>query len=249
VLLWVYWAQVPSMGGLGASSPLQPIMVLWSVAALGALYLLAVWIVERGWRGLRNAFGYLAQLSFGVYLAHPMVLDLVLAVLRRAGLMAPSVWVSLTALVLTVVFTVAICSALHRTPLSLPLMGRKRLTLRSPDRAADQAEAKQRGAAPTGGSPRLRARLASVPTAVLGISVLAVLVVGGDQTPLAETGRPSWEETVVASDPVSATDDDCPAGEPAVGTPIDPGTDCSTSGTAVASSAASASGLPGISGG
>jgi hypothetical protein len=151
--------------------------------------------------------------------------------------------------VLTVVFTVAICGALHRTPLSLPLMGRKRLTLRSPDRAADQAEAKQRGAAPTGGSPRLRARLASVPTAVLGISVLAVLVVGGDQTPLAETGRPSWEETVVASDPVSPTDDGCPAGAPAVGTPIDPGTDCSTSGTAVASSAASASGLPGISGG
>jgi peptidoglycan/LPS O-acetylase OafA/YrhL len=250
VLLWVYWAQVPSMGGLGASSPLQPIMVLWSVAALGALYLLAVWIVERGSPGLRNVFSYLAQLSFGVYLAHPMVLDLVLAVLRRAGLMAPSVWVSLTALVFTVVLTVAICGALHRTPLSLPLMGRKRLTLRSPDRAAGQAEAKQRGAAPSGGSTRLRARLASVPTAVLGISVLAVLVIGGDQTPLAETGRPSWEETVVASDPVSPTDDDdCPAGEPAVGTPIDPGTDCSTSGTAVASSAASASGLPGISGG
>jgi len=171
-----------------------------------------------------------------------MVLDLVLAVLRRAGLMVPSVWVSLTALVLTVVLTVAVCSALHRTPLSLPLMGRGRLTLRTTDRAA----AKEQDAAPTGRSPRHRARLASVPTAVLGICVLAVLLVGGDQTPLAETGRPSWEETVVASDPVSPTDDDdCPSGEPAVGTPIDPGTDCSISGTAVASSAASASGLSG----
>jgi peptidoglycan/LPS O-acetylase OafA/YrhL len=235
-LLWVYWVQVPSRGGLGASSPLQPIMVLWSVAALGVLYLLAVWIMERGAPGLRNAFSYLAQLSFGVYLAHPMVLDLVLAVLRRVGLMAPSVWVSLIALLCTVVLSVAVCSALHRTPLSLPLMGRARLVL---------------ARAPQPRLQRLRTRLVSVPTAVLAVSVLAVLLVSGDQTPPAETGTPSWEETVEASDPVPPTGDtDCstdPGTAAALALPLD----CSdgVQGTPEASSAASASGAPGVSGG
>jgi peptidoglycan/LPS O-acetylase OafA/YrhL len=236
VLLWVYWAQVPTRGGLGASSPLQPIMVLWSVAALGALYLLAVWIMERGAPGLKNAFSYLAQLSFGVYLAHPMVLDLVLAVLRRTGLMAASVWVSVIALVLTVVGTVAVCSALHRTPLSLPLMGRARL---SPARV------------PQPRLPRTMPRLVSVPTAVLALSVLAVLLVSGDQTPPAETGTPSWEETVQASDPVPPTDTaDCPA-DPATAADLTAIADCSggVAGTPEASSASSASGVASVSGG
>jgi peptidoglycan/LPS O-acetylase OafA/YrhL len=236
VLLWVYWVQVPSRGGLGASSPLQPIMVLWSVAALGVLYLLAVWIMERGAPGLRNAFSYLAQLSFGVYLAHPMVLDLVLAVLRRVGLMAPSVWVSLIALLCTVVLSVAVCSALHRTPLSLPLMGRARLVL---------------ARAPQPRLQRLRTRLVSVPTAVLAVSVLAVLLVSGDQTPPAETGTPSWEETVEASDPVPPTGDtDCSA-DPSTAAALALPLDCSdgVQGTPEASSAASASGAPGVSGG
>jgi peptidoglycan/LPS O-acetylase OafA/YrhL len=233
VLLWVYWAQVPTRGGLGASSPLQPIIVVWSVAALGALYLLAVWIMKRGAPGLKNAFSYLAQLSFGVYLAHPMVLDLVLAVLRRTGLMGASVWVSLLALVLTLVGTVAVCSALHRTRLSLPLMGRARL---SPARL------------PQPRLPRPTTRLVSVPTAVLALSVLAVLLVSGDQTPPAETGTPSWEETVEASDPVPPTDTaDCPADPADLTAPAD----CSggVAGTPEASSASSASGVAGGSGG
>jgi peptidoglycan/LPS O-acetylase OafA/YrhL len=236
VLLTVYWVQVPSRGGLGASSPLQPIMVLWSVAALGVLYLLAVWIMERGAPGLRNAFSYLAQLSFGVYLAHPMVLDFVLALLRRTGLMAPSVWVSLIALLCTVVLTVAVCSALHRTPLSLALMGRARLA----PVGVPQLRLRQ-----------LRTRLVSVPTAVLAVSVLAVLLVSGDQTPPAETGTPSWEETVEASDPVPpTTDPDCstdPGTAAALALPLD----CSdgVQGTPEASSAASASSAPGVTGG
>jgi len=239
VLLWVYWAQVPSMGGLGASSPLQPVMVLWSVAALGALYLLAVWIMERGSRGVRNAFSYLAQLSFGVYLAHPMVLDLVLAGLRRAGLMVPSVWVSILALVLTVVLTVAICSALHRTPLSLQLMGRGRLT---PTTASAGAPVQSLRA----WLRRLRARAATVPTAVLAVSVLGVLVVGGDQTSPEETGAPSWQATAVASDPVPPADESCPAAVTATPATADVTNECTSDHTTTeASSAASASSISG----
>jgi peptidoglycan/LPS O-acetylase OafA/YrhL len=205
VLLWSYWAQLSALGALGASSPLQPVMVLWSVAALGALYLLAVRIIERGPEWVRGAFSYGAQLSFGVYLAHPMVLDLVLAVLRRAGLMRPSVWVSLAALMLTVVVTVVICAALHRTRLSLPLMGRTRLaSAGSVTAPVDRSVTVWRR-----WLPRLRARLVTVPSGVLAASVLGVLVIGGDQTPPSEISRPSWEQTVEASSPLQVTDDDC----------------------------------------
>lgn len=204
VLLWTYWAQVPGRGGLQASNPLQPVMVLWSVAALGVLYLLAVWIMDRGAGWLRDAFSYGAQLSFGVYLAHPMVLDLVLGLLRRSGLLRPSVWVSLTALALTVVITVAICAALHRTALSLPLMGRARL---NSAKAASSEVVDRSISAWRQCLPRLRARLVTVPSAVLAVSVMGMLVVSGDQTPPTKTSTPSWEETVEASSPVPGNGD------------------------------------------
>jgi hypothetical protein len=226
VLLWTYWAQVPTRGALDASSPLQPVMLLWSVAALGGLYLLSVWIMERGAPKLRAVFGYGAQLSFGVYLAHPMVLDLVLSVMRRLGVMAPSVWVSLTALVLTVSITAGVCSALHRTRLSLPLMGRAQLVADGP---------------PTGSqlrtlADRLHGRRVWVPAAVLGASVLAVLVAGGDQISALTT--PTWDETVQASTPRPPSDGpDCADDDTVSETEV---VDCA-SGVAQASSGASAS--------
>jgi peptidoglycan/LPS O-acetylase OafA/YrhL len=191
VLMWTFFAQLPTRGALGASSPLQPIMVLWSLASLGVLYLLAVRITEHGSPALRATFSYGAQLSFGVYLAHPMVLDVVLSVLRRAGLETPTVWVSLASLVLTVAGSVAVCAALHRTRFSLALMGRPRL---DPQR-----------------SPRLRwprPRRFGGATLVLTVSVFAVLLVSGDQSSPAESGTPSWEETVEASGPPQADDPD-----------------------------------------
>jgi hypothetical protein len=163
--------------------------------------------MERGpeWEWVRTTFSYGAQLSFGVYLAHPMVLDLVLAVLRRAGLLRPSVWVSLTALALTVLVTVVICAALHRTRLSLPLMGRARLaSAGSMTAPVDRSVTAWRQ-----WLPRLRARLVTVPSGVLAASVLGVLVIGGDQTPPSEISRPSWEQTVEASSPLPATEDGC----------------------------------------
>ncbi|WP_169748060.1 acyltransferase [Pseudonocardia acaciae] len=200
VLMWTFWAQLPSRGGLGASSPLQPIMVLWSVAALGGLYLLAVWIMERGAPAVRAIFSYGAQLSFGVYLAHPMVLDLVLGVFRRFGVFVPSVWVSLAALFFTVVLTVAVCAALHRTPLSTALMGRGRL---DPARAPRLLPF-------GGGRVRSRAagrlRLAAAPALLLALSGLAVLLVGGDQSAPREE-----DDTLQASEPAPVPNPGCVA--------------------------------------
>ncbi|WP_028938214.1 acyltransferase [Pseudonocardia spinosispora] len=193
VLLWTFYAQLPTHGSLGASSPLQPIMIMWSLASLGVLYLISVQIMERGSAALRTIFSYGAQLSFGVYLAHPMVLDVVLSLMRRLGLAQTQWWSSLLALVCTVIGAVVVCMALHRTRFSLALMGRPKL---DPERA-----------------PRLRLRMPrprmiAGPALLLAMSVVAVLLVGGDQSPPSESGTPTPEEIVEASNPMLPAEDD-----------------------------------------
>jgi peptidoglycan/LPS O-acetylase OafA/YrhL len=196
-LLLSYYVQLPAYGALGASSPLQPVMIVYSLAMLGILYLLAFWISERGAPRVRAAFNYLAQLSFGIYLAHPMVLDVGLSVLRRTGILAAQVWVSLLSLGLTSVGVAILCAALHRTPLSMSLMGRPQLT-------ADQAPR----------LPRVRVRSGrsfTVPAMVLAASACAVLFIGSDQSSPEESGTPSWVEIVEASDQVPQPSE--PSGE------------------------------------
>ena len=184
MLLWVYWTQVPALGALGASSPLQPVLIPYSISMIGVLYLTAVWIMNRRpavWR----AVSYVAQLSFGIYLIHPMVLDVVLAVLRRAGLMRPSPWVATAAVAATVAITIAVCAGLHRTPLSQSLMGRARSTQPAP------------------GQPG-RLRPALVPALLLAVATLGALLIGGDASPLVPTGASNPPQTVQASVTVPA---------------------------------------------
>ena len=191
VLLLTYYRELPGHGAIGASSPLQPIMVMWSLVVLGVLYLAAVQIIQRGSDRVRAAFSYLAQLSFGVYLAHPMMLDVVLAVLRRFGVMAPQIGVSLLSLALTTVLVVAVCAALHRTTLSLSLMGRNQL---------NQTATSQSGV------PRSRRRYFTTPVMVLAASAFAVLFIGSDQSSPESSGAPNWVETVEVSDQVPVPD-------------------------------------------
>jgi peptidoglycan/LPS O-acetylase OafA/YrhL len=184
LLLWAYWAQVPTRGGLGASNPLQPIMIPYSISMIGVLYLSAVWMMSRR-AGVQRAFGYVAQLSFGIYLVHPMVLDMVLALFRRTGLMRPSAWVAAIAVVATVTISIAVCAGLHRTALSQQLMGRARLLQ------------------PDSGRPG-RARRGLVPALLLAVLMLGVLLIGGDATPLVGTGSAAPPPTVQASVTVPA---------------------------------------------
>jgi hypothetical protein len=174
VLLWTYFAQLPSRGALGASSPLQPVMIMWSMVALGVLYLLSVQIAKIGSSRVQSVFDYGAQLSFGVYLAHPMVLDVVLSLLRRLGLAAPQVWVSLVVLLCT---TLGARLDPQRAP-RLPRLPR----------------------------PLLRLPRRSTSALLLAVSVLAVLVMGGDQSSPADSGTPTWEGTIESSDLVQPVD-------------------------------------------
>ncbi len=127
VLTWTYFVQVESRGAVGASSPLQPIMIMWAVSVLGVLYLASVRLVRRASSPTRTLVGHGARLSFGVYLAHPLVLDVVLAVLRRLDLVAPSAWVAFVVLLLTVGVTTAGCALLQYSRFSPALIGRPRI--------------------------------------------------------------------------------------------------------------------------
>lgn len=144
-LLWSYWAQVPSLGVLEAATPLQPSMIIWSTIMLGALYLAAVRLSRWRSRTAQRVFAYLAQLSFGIYLAHPLVLDLVLSTARRLGVFGPHKWLVVVSYVLVTAITVALCALLHRTPLSRALMGRGRRSARpeaaGPGESAEPAAA------------------------------------------------------------------------------------------------------------
>jgi peptidoglycan/LPS O-acetylase OafA/YrhL len=126
ILLAVYLGQLPTIGVGGASAPMQPVILLWACAALAASYVVAVWLAGLRVTWLQPLFRRVGHLSFGIYLAHPLVLDLVMVVLRRLDLVRPNAATALLALTLTCVLTGAFCLLVLRTPASGPLIGRAR---------------------------------------------------------------------------------------------------------------------------
>jgi peptidoglycan/LPS O-acetylase OafA/YrhL len=195
VLLWTYHLQLPARGTLGASSALQPVMIMWATNTLAALYLTSVWISQRMPSAVQKRISALAALSFGIYLAHPMMLDLVIAALRMTGLMAPRVWVALMCLALTIPLTVALCAILNRTRFSLALIGRP--THPAPAPATPRPVRPARSGLTGPRTPRPRRRLA----AALSLAATAVCLsaLESDQTSATENGTPTWEEIIEAS--------------------------------------------------
>jgi peptidoglycan/LPS O-acetylase OafA/YrhL len=185
-LVATYLGQLPARGALGASTPLQPVMVLWSAAMLGGLYLVAVRLAAVRAPLARAIVGYGAQLSFGVYLAHPLVLDLVLSTAHRFGVFAPTPTLVASLFVLTVAGSVALCAALHRTALSLSVMGRPRLP-----RARHAAGQVEPGSGRGGPSAGHRAGLVATSSLLLLAAGGLALLSSSDRRP-AET---SWAIT------------------------------------------------------
>lgn len=180
-LLWNYYSQIPSMGVLEASTPLQPMMIVWSAVTLGALYLVADRFAAMDSPVARAVFGYGAQLSFGVYLVHPLVLDMVLSMFRRVGVFAASPWIAAVAFVLTAAGSVGVCIVVHRTRLALPLLGRNRI---------------ESGHMARIWAPELRPQLAA--TSALMLLVAAAVLVAYRQVPAAPTHAGAWAITVGA---------------------------------------------------
>ncbi|HTK67563.1 MAG TPA: acyltransferase [Pseudonocardia sp.] len=126
ILTVVYLRELTTIGVGGASAPMQPVILLWACAALAASYVAAVGLAGLRVSWLQLLFRRVGHLSFGIYLAHPFVLDLVMVVLRRLGLVRPDAGTVLLALALTCVLTVSFCLLVLRTPVAGPLIGRSR---------------------------------------------------------------------------------------------------------------------------
>lgn len=122
-----------------SSAVFQPIIAVEAIAAAMGLLCLGQWVVSRASRGSRRSAGLLrvagigSDTSFGVYLAHPLILEYLLRLgvftgivgaIRAAGI-GPTL--AFDALILIpVVFLIAATgvSIARRTPLSLVLTGR-----------------------------------------------------------------------------------------------------------------------------
>jgi peptidoglycan/LPS O-acetylase OafA/YrhL len=111
-----------------AADVLQPVMVGWTVLVTAGLFWLGLRYAERRRGGVvSRAVGEGARISFGVFLVHPLAISLLLASplagpLGRAG----QPWLAAGLWVLTVLASVAAVEVVARTPLSLPLTGRRR---------------------------------------------------------------------------------------------------------------------------
>jgi peptidoglycan/LPS O-acetylase OafA/YrhL len=129
--LGVYAAHIAVTGNPGlASDPLQPTMVTWSVAVVVGFYALGCRYADRRRPGSRTArlVDQASLVSFGVYLVHPLFLNTLLGRWLAFGpsplpaaLSGVLAWAG--ALLLSAVFA----AVAVRTPLALPLTGRRRL--------------------------------------------------------------------------------------------------------------------------
>jgi peptidoglycan/LPS O-acetylase OafA/YrhL len=140
VLVWTHLRQLTNHDPVSASSPMQPVLLFWSVAALAALYPVAVALSTTTSPWLRQVIDRGAQWSFGIYWLHPLALDGVLIVLTRCRLLTASVWSSLLMLPATTLVTVPVCALLQHTGRGRLLIGcparpghRRRPSFPSPD--------------------------------------------------------------------------------------------------------------------
>jgi peptidoglycan/LPS O-acetylase OafA/YrhL len=121
-----FWAQVGGRAPRLAAAVLQPAMVLTSVAALIVLYLAGRSWADRGRPGAALV-ARASDLSFAVYLAHPLVLEVLLWLgLGNDGQRLPAMVATGLAVVGTAAGAAAIAVVARRSRWSLVLTGRPR---------------------------------------------------------------------------------------------------------------------------
>lgn len=111
-----------------AGTPLQPIEMVWSIAvALGFLAVGTYYADRRNPQGLvAKALDVGSDRSFGVFLSHPLFIWLLLWVgddwLERV---VPTPWLTPVTYILVILCALGLTEVARRSPLSLPLTGRK----------------------------------------------------------------------------------------------------------------------------
>ena len=124
--LVAYVAQLPNRAPRDAADVLQPAMLLTCAAAV-----LLLCLAGRHWadgpRRARRAVATASDISFGVYLAHPLILQFLLDHgLGNDGQRVPAPLATVVAFVGAAAGAALITLAARRTPLSLALTGRPR---------------------------------------------------------------------------------------------------------------------------
>lgn len=132
----VYLRQLPPSGPVfEAYDPLQPSVVPWTVAMTLGLYALGCGYARRRRPGSRLAtfVDQASVVSFGVFLVHPLVLNTLLG--RWLGWGYSTLDPTLSGVLAwsgTLLLSYAFAAVVVRTPLALPLAGRRRLHRRPP---------------------------------------------------------------------------------------------------------------------
>jgi peptidoglycan/LPS O-acetylase OafA/YrhL len=118
-----------------AGTPLQPVIVIWSIGVgLGFLALGSLW-AERRVAGSRfsRAVDVASDRSFGIFLSHPLMIWILLTASGSwliDGVAKP--WLTLVAYILVLVGAVVITELARRTPASLMLTGRPYMYKKKP---------------------------------------------------------------------------------------------------------------------
>jgi peptidoglycan/LPS O-acetylase OafA/YrhL len=145
-----------------AGRSLQPVTVPLSLAAIGAFYLLSVWIGEIRRPAVRRVIDFGTYLSFGIYLCHPALLTGLLYLQHRLphAVTRHALLVTVTMCVLDVGLALALAALLSRTAWSRALVGRPRRRGPSadarraqpaPSRVVDAVPARETAPAPARG--------------------------------------------------------------------------------------------------
>ena len=111
-----------------AGTPLQPVTMVWAVCVGLGFLAFGTWWADRRDPASRSAryIDNISDRSFGIFLSHPLVLwillwvgnDWVVKTIARP-------WLTLVAYVVVVIVAFGIADLARRTPLSLPLAGRR----------------------------------------------------------------------------------------------------------------------------
>jgi peptidoglycan/LPS O-acetylase OafA/YrhL len=126
---WYLLAVRSGVGAERAAAVLQPVMLVWAVAAVAGLFLLGTRYQRRRVAGSRldRALATASDRSFGVFLVHPLVLWLLLQGQVRWLPNFPDLPLTVVAYVAVVAGSLAATELFRRTPLSLALTGRREL--------------------------------------------------------------------------------------------------------------------------
>jgi peptidoglycan/LPS O-acetylase OafA/YrhL len=123
------WSLHRGIGAVFASDVFQLVMIPWSMAVVAVFYVIGARWSDRRAGGPGSRFvERAADRSFGVFLMHPVILWLLTAAGPASpAARVPAPWNTIAVYLVAVVGALAFVEVVRRTPLSLPMTGKRRV--------------------------------------------------------------------------------------------------------------------------